>query len=167
MRNYLIHAPHRPGIEQLVQLEESICDQYDVNDFSVFNYDNEEDGPNDAAMSLLTFLHRYRTKIDPEGELAIYDEAGSLEEREDIYGFIRQLNAIYHNQSMHHDQQQQVVSADGDLHGGHHAIDSETLSAVEKVVRHKFGQSVNHREAKQMLVKALESHQGHESSKLQ
>lgn len=156
---------HHLTIEQFLDIEKSICDQHGVNDFTVFNYDGYN---NDSPMNLLTFLDRYQANIDPEGELVIYDEVGSIGEREDIYTFIRQLNILYQNQMNHHgEQQQQVISAHGDLNARVHAIDPAIVSAVEKAVKCRFSQPISTRETKQMMKKALDSYRPHETTILQ
>ena len=153
-------------IEQFLDMEKSICDEHGVSDFSVFNYDQLYDP--ETPMNLLTFLDRYQTSIDPEGELVIYDEVGSIGEREDIYTFIRQLNILYQNRlSGHEAQHQQVISVHGDLNADLYTVDPAVISAVEKAVKYKFSQSISSREAKQMVKKALESYRPHETTVLQ
>ncbi|CAF0986825.1 unnamed protein product [Adineta steineri] len=124
-------------IEQLVDIDQSLCRHYGVNNFSQLNSDD---------LPLTHFLHKYREQIDPHHQLAIYDECSPPDDREALGSFIQQLDICY--------QESMNVSTNENLGYEYNSIDVEKWSTVNKVLKHKFSQSINFRQAKSILIEA-------------
>lgn len=143
------------SLQQLLDVEKYLCDQHGVNDFLEFNY--EEDASDDTPGNLISFLARYREKIDPEHELSIYDQQSSGGLREEFRPFVQQLSILHHDAMSHEHDQQHAATAHGDLNIGQKRVSKETWAVVDKALKHKFGESVGFSQGKQLIKKAMQS----------
>lgn len=134
-------------IKQLLKIENHLCSQYGVSDFSVFNYDDDGN-----SISFVAFLDKHRHTIDPHGELSIYEHTTSTNNREELYSFVQQLSAINpSNTSPDEYQQQSSILIHGDVHGDQFHLSSENMSAIEKAVKHKFPEIQHFRQGNQIM----------------
>ena len=150
-----MHTNAALSLQQLLDVEKYLCDQHGVNDFSEFDYD--EHGEDESPANLVSFLDRYRDKIDPEQELTIYDRQTGGGIREEFHPFVQQLSILHHD-DLHSDQDSHhAVSAHGDLNVGQKRVSKETWSVVDKALKHRFGESVSFSQGKQLIKRAMQS----------
>ena len=123
-----------------------LCHDYRVNDFIQLNADN---------IPLTYFLYKYREQIDPDQQLAIYDEQSFSDDREDIRSFIQQLN-IFDSSTIIH-REPITPSVNRDLADEHNSIDAEKWSIIDKALKHKFGQTISFRRGKSIVTEANRS----------
>ncbi|CAF3761406.1 unnamed protein product [Adineta steineri] len=160
--NLLIHHDNVLTIKQLLRIEGRLCTQHAVNHFSVFNYD-ENDDDNDNPSNLLSFLDKYRQQIDPHGELSVYEQISSTDDRQELYSFIQQLNIINNNE-IDDNNQQHIVSIHGHINSDYIHLSTEKLSAIEKAIKHKFHGSIHFYRGNQMIKKAKQQHRKNDYS---
>ena len=95
---------------------------------------------------MISFLNIYHGKIDPNGELSIYENSSSIGDRQEIYSFVNQLTVI---NSWREKQEQDEYSNSREI-----PLSKGQLSAVEKAIQHKFGGISANNRASQIIKKA-------------
>jgi hypothetical protein len=98
-------------------------------------------------LDMISFLYKYREKIDPSGELSIYENVSSTGDRLEIYSFVNQLSIL--NTWREKQQEQDEYSNSREI-----PLSKDQLSAVEKAVQHKFGGTLTNNRALQIIKKA-------------
>ena len=133
-------------IKQLFDIRKHLCNRYSLRHFSEFGFTNDDDD-DCIPLDMLTFLYLYREKIDPTGNLSIYDTASSTGDRQDIYLFVNQLSIL---NSWREKQEANENSSSRDI-----PLSKDQTSAVEKAIQYRFGGALtnNHR-ASQVIKKA-------------
>ncbi|CAM4933155.1 unnamed protein product [Rotaria socialis] len=120
------------SIKQLFDVEKRLCNQHSVKRFSDFGINDDDDDDDDnIPLDLISFLYAYREKIDPNGELSIYESSSSAGDRQEMYSFVNQLIVL--NDRKEEEQEQHCVNK-REIH-----MTKDQLSAIEKAVKHKFG----------------------------
>lgn len=147
-------------IEQLLDIDRELCDQYNVPNFSAFDYDDNDNDMN--PMSFISFLNKHRQVIDPQGELSVYDHTGSTGDQTELYSFVHQLNVINNDEITEENQQQSIELIHGNVNAGQLHLSTEKISAVEKAVKHKFGRSI--RKVNQLIKKTKQRYRKHKST---
>ncbi len=127
-------------IEQLLEVDQELCAQHGVANFSAFTYD-ENDRDNNPV-NLVSFLDKYHQMIDPHGELSVYEHTASIGDQSELYSFVQQLSAINNDEINEEHQQQSVALVHGHVNAGQLHLSAEKLSAVERAVKHKFVESI-------------------------
>ena len=149
-------------IEQLLQVDEELCAQHGVPNFSAFSYDAK--GLDNNPENFLSFLNKYRDIIDPHDELSIYEQTEIIDDRTEIYSFVQQLSVVNNDEIDEDNQQQRVALIHGHISNEQIHINPEELATVEKAVKHKFGRSIGYRKGKQIMRKAKKRfHSGKQS----
>ena len=139
-------------IEQLFEIENDLCNEYSVPNFSVFNY--HENGDDDTPINFISFLHKHRDVIDPHNELSIYDHTVTANDQSDLYSFVNQLAAVHEDTKTEEHEESSVSNVYGNINVDPISLNKEKLSAVERAVKHKFGGLVTARKGKQLVKKA-------------
>ncbi len=114
-----------------------------MNNFSEFGINDDNDN---MPLDMISFLYTYREKIDPTGELSIYENSSSTCDRQELYPFVNQLTVI---NNWREKQQQDEDSNSREIH-----LSKEQLSAVEKAIQHKFGGVLGNKRVSQIIKKA-------------
>ncbi|CAF3404047.1 unnamed protein product [Rotaria socialis] len=141
-----------PSIQHLLQIDEDICNQHGVTSFSAFaDGDNEYD---DIPENFVSFLNKYRDTIDPNGELSVYEQTKSMDDRSALYSFVQQLTMINDDGINEECQPQHVTLTHGHVNAEQLHISADKRSAIEKAIKHKFGESINFRKGNQIIRKA-------------
>lgn len=127
-----------PTIKQLVDIKKYLCRQHLIRNFSEFAF-NEDDDYDNNYLDLVSFIHKYREKIDPHGDLSIYEYSSSIgNDRQEIYSFVNQLTMVRiwrekQSQDEHFNQREIVLA-------------KNQISAMEKALQYKYpGINVNNR----------------------
>jgi hypothetical protein len=132
-------------IKQLHDLEKTLCNQHSVRQFSDLGIKDDDEMP----LDLITFLYTYRDKIDPNGILSLYESPSSAGNRQEMYTFVNQLTVLK--------DQRGAEQPDG--HKREILISKDQSSAVEKVIKHKFGGLLGFNQCSQILHKAKQQQQ--------
>ena len=127
-------------IKQLHDIEKHLCRQHSVGKFSDFGITDDDQLP----LDLISFLYTYRDKIDPNGTLSLYEGPSSTSNRQEMYRFVNQLTVLK--------DQREEEQTDGQKREIHMSKDQS--SAVEKVIKHKFGGLLGFNRCSQILHKA-------------
>ncbi len=114
-----------------------------MTNFSEFGINDDNDN---IPLDMISFLYIYREKIDPTGELSIYENSSSTSDRQELYPFVNQLTVI---NNWREKQQQDEDSNSREIH-----LSKEQLSAVEKAIQHKFGGVLGNKRVSQIIKKA-------------
>ncbi|CAF4681057.1 unnamed protein product [Rotaria sp. Silwood1] len=149
---YLIHYDTLLTIKQLLKIDEDLCTQYGVTNFSALTYDENDN--DDSSANFISFLNKYHEIIDPHEELSVYEQTTSTDDRTELYSFVQQLSIINNDEVRGEYQSQSVAFIHGHVNTEQVHISTETLSAIEKAVKHKFGESINFRKGNQIIKKA-------------
>ncbi|CAF3697074.1 unnamed protein product [Rotaria sordida] len=149
---HLIHYDTPLTIKQLIKIDEDLCAQYDVTNFSAFTYDENDDDDNSA--NFILFLNKYRQIIDPHEELSVYEQTTSTDNQTELYSFVEQLSILNNDEINEEHQLQHIALIHGHVNTEQRHISPEKLSAVDKAVKHKFGRSINFRKGNQIIKKA-------------
>jgi len=132
-------------IKQLFDIKKNLLNHYSIRNFSEFGINDDEDDDN-ISLDMISFLYKHREKIDPHGELSIYENSSSMGDRQEIYSFVNQLTVI---NSWREKQQQDEYSNSREI-----PLSKDQLSAVEKAVQHKFGGILTNNRGLQIIKKA-------------
>ena len=133
-------------IKQLFDIKKNLCNHYSIRDFAEFGLNDDEDDDN-IPLDMISFLHKYREKIDPIGELSIYENSSSTgSDRQEIYSFVNQLSIINYWREK---QEQDEYTTSREI-----PLSKNQLSAVEKAVQHKFGGIITNNRGLQIIKKA-------------
>lgn len=139
-------------IRQLVEIENALCNGYDVTSFSQLTYDETDDG--DTVESFLQFLDKYHSLIDQRKELSFYEETAAIDDQEEIQAYIEQLHVVSTIDATEEGSAQHTTVTHGHINSDQYYISSEKLSTIERAVKHKFGRPIGSRKAKQIIRKA-------------
>ena len=131
------------SIKQLYDVEKRLCDKYSVNRFSDLGITDNHNIP----LDLISFLYTHREKIDPNGELSIYESPSSVVDRQEMYSFVNQLVVLNDRIGGGHDEQKREIY-----------MTKDQSSAVEKAVKHKFGGLLGFNRSSQIINKARQKH---------
>ncbi|CAF0785186.1 unnamed protein product, partial [Didymodactylos carnosus] len=137
------------SIKQLFDVEKCLCDQHSVKTFSEFGVNDDDDC--DSILDLISFLYKFREKIDPNGELSIYENPSSIGDRQEMYSFVSQLIVLNDRRE---EQQHDEHSSNREIH-----MTKDQLSAVEQAVKHKFGGLLGFNRSSQVINKAKQQQQ--------
>lgn len=130
-------------VKQLIDIRKNLCNHHSVSDFSAFGIlDEDEHFP----LDIISFLYKYREKIDPTGELSIYENVSSIGDRQELFLFVNQLSII--NQ-WREKQQGDEYSSNREV-----PLSKDQITAVEKSIQHKFGGVTNNKRSLQIIKKA-------------
>jgi hypothetical protein len=130
-------------IRQLFDIKKNLCHHYSKTNFSDLGISDDEGD----ELDMISFLYKYREKIDPSGELSIYENVSSTGDRLEIYSFVNQLSIL--NTWREKQQEQDEYSNSREI-----PLSKDQLSAVEKAVQHKFGGTLTNNRALQIIKKA-------------
>lgn len=130
-------------IKQLFDIKKNLCHHYSITNFSEFGITDDDNNP----LDMISFLYINREKIDPTGELSIYESSSSMGDRQEIYSFVNQLTII--NQWREKQQQDEYSTSQREI-----SLSKDQLSAVEKAVQHKFGGVMTNNRSLQIVKKA-------------
>jgi hypothetical protein len=130
-------------IKQLFDIKKNLCHHYSITNFSEFGITDDDNNP----LDMISFLYINREKIDPTGELSIYESSSSMGDRQEIYSFVNQLTII--NQWREKQQQDEYSTSQREI-----SLSKDQLSAVEKAVQHKFGGVMTNNRSLQIIKKA-------------
>lgn len=147
-------------IEQLLEVDGELCAQYNVPNFSAFNYD--ENNSDDNPINFVSFIDKHRGKIDPHNDLSVYDHSASIGDQAELYSFIQQLSAINNDELNEDNHQPSIDLIHGHASAGQLHLSTEKLSAVEKAIKHKFGRST--RKVNQLIKKTKHRYRKNKSS---
>ncbi|CAF4060287.1 unnamed protein product [Rotaria magnacalcarata] len=146
---HLVYFDAPLTIQHLLQIDEDICNQHGVTSFSAFAYDDNE--YDDIPENFVSFLNKYRDTIDPNGELSVYEQTKSTDDRSALYSFVQQLTMINDDEMNEECQPQPVTLTHGHVDAEQLHISAEKRSAIEKAIKHKFGESINFRKGNQII----------------
>jgi hypothetical protein len=151
------------SIEELLEVDERLCTQNGVTNFSVFTYDDNDNDDNPA--NFISFLNKYHRMIDPHGNLSVYEHATAAGDRAELYSFVRHLSIISDEKT--NEEQHHVAVISGDANAEQIQISAEKISAVEKAVKHKFGGLIGCRNGSQIIQKAKQRSRKNKYSSIQ
>lgn len=137
-------------IKQWTDIEKDICMQHGVSNFFELGVINEDEGGH-HPLSLVSYLHVNRQRIDPYGELSIYENGIPMSNRRDLYTFVNQLLRGHDKQEDH------AVAASSTKRPV--CFSADQLSAVEKGIKHKFGSLLGFQNPTQIINKAKQQQQ--------
>jgi hypothetical protein len=149
-------------IKELLSIDDRLCTQHSVPNFSAFNYD--ENDSDDNPTNFLSFLDKHHRIIDPRGELSVYEQTASADDRSDLYPFVQQLSVINNNDTNEEHQQEYVAPVHGHVNNEQLYMSKEKISAVEKAIKHKFGGTINSRKINQIVKQVKQRHNKHKDS---
>ena len=127
-------------IEQLANISQEICIMYKANHFDDLYYDEKHP---EQHFSLIDILNTYPHLIDPENELLIYDKNNTTIDHENLLNFCQQLRFAV--------KSSETVIQEHALPQVQQEQKKEQCSIIEKVAKHKFGQSIGFRRATSIL----------------
>ena len=132
-------------IKQLHDIENRLCCQHSVTKFSDFSINGDDQAP----LDLISFLYKYRDKIDPDGALSLYESASSIGNRQELYTFVNQLTVLKDQRA----KEDEPGENKREIH-----MSKDQSSAVEKVIKHKFGGLLGFNRCSQILHRAKQQH---------
>ncbi|CAF3066439.1 unnamed protein product [Rotaria sp. Silwood2] len=134
-------------IRQLYDIQNYLCKKYSIKNFSEFYFnDNDDDDDENNYLDLISFIHKHRDKIDPHGDLSIYEYISSTSDRQEIYTFVNQLTVI---KNWREKQEQNEYSTDRKI-----IMSKDQSSAVERSLQYKFAGLIGHNRVSQIIKKA-------------
>ncbi|CAF4860629.1 unnamed protein product, partial [Rotaria sp. Silwood1] len=133
-------------IKQWAEVEKTFCSQHGIENFFGFCMINDDDGGH-LPLSLISFLHMNRQRIDPNGQLSVYENAIPTGNRRELYTFVNQLLRNYDNREEHSDAHRPIC------------FSTDQLSAIEKGIKHKFGGLLGFQGPTQIINKAKQQQQ--------
>ncbi|CAF3054372.1 unnamed protein product [Rotaria sp. Silwood2] len=92
--NILVRFDSVLTIKQLYEIQNYLCKKYSIKNFSEFRFNDNDDDDENNYLDLISFIHKHRDKIDPHGDLSIYEYISSTGDRQEIYTFVNQLTMI-------------------------------------------------------------------------
>ncbi|CAF1258977.1 unnamed protein product [Adineta steineri] len=131
-------------LKQLSDVKKHVCDQYSLEDFSEFGITDDN-----SPLDMISFLNMHRNKIDPNKELAIYENNSSSGDRHELYSFVNQLTVI---NNWREQQPGDQYSSSREI-----PLSKDQLSAVEKAIQHKFS-GVLTRTSTSQIIKRTKKH---------
>ncbi|CAF3174235.1 unnamed protein product [Rotaria sp. Silwood2] len=135
-------------IKQWAEVEKAFCSQHGIENFFGFHMMNE-DNDSHNPLSLLSFLHLYRQRIDSNGHLSVYENAIPTSNRKELYTFVNQLLRNYDNRVAHADSNASIQNSTNRPI----FFSANQLAAVEKGIKHKFGSLLGFQGAAQIINK--------------
>ncbi|CAM4909922.1 unnamed protein product [Rotaria socialis] len=141
-------------VKQWAEVEKTFCSYHGVENFFEFGMINEDDGGR-LPLSLMSFLHLYRQRIDPNGQLSVYENVIPTGNRRDLYTFVNQLLRIHDKREDDaHANTLNKSTTDRPV-----CFSADQLSAIEKGVKHKFGSLCGFQDTTQIINKAKQQQQ--------
>ncbi|CAF4848454.1 unnamed protein product [Rotaria sp. Silwood1] len=133
-------------IRQLYDIQNHLCKKYSIKNFSEFYFNDNDDDDENNYLDLISFIHKHRDKIDPHGDLSIYEYISSTGDRQEIHTFVNQLTVI---KNWREKQEQNEYSSDRKI-----IMSKDQSSAVERALQYKFAGLLGHNRVSQIIKKA-------------
>ena len=138
------------SMQQIYSIKTHICKKYSINDFTQLRFKDSSiddgDGQN-KYLDLISFIQQYRSKIDPNGDLSIYDYLSTnVGDRQELYTFVKQLTA-FTDWSEKQEQNQATNNRTA-------LMTKEQTLAVERALQYKFPGSIVNNQVFQIIKKA-------------
>ncbi|CAF2616469.1 unnamed protein product [Rotaria sp. Silwood2] len=141
-------------IKQWSEVEKTFCSQHGIENFFGFCMINEDNGGH-LPLSLISFLHMNRQRIDPNGQLSVYENVIPTSNRRELYTFVNQLLRTHDNREEHTNSNTSTeISTNRPI-----CFSADQLSAIEKGIKHKFGGLLGFQGSTQIINKAKQQQQ--------
>lgn len=134
-------------IKQIYDIKNHLCKKYSVKNFSEFCFNDEDDDHDeDNYLDIISFIYKYRTKIDPHSALSIYEYISSKNDQQTIYTFVNQLSVI---KDWREKRNQNEYSSTRKIF-----MSREQSLAIERALQYKFPGSIGNNQIFQIINKA-------------